>query len=859
MSNTTRTSDSRKNKSRNGKQARAPKGRFASLLSQQYLPFWGFGFAVLVIIFISAFALNLLPLHQGWKDPLTFEERVWLTEHDKTFVVAATPASRPLEYLDEYGEYRGMVADYMHLLEERLHVKFKIVEPDNMKQLLDMAKNREIDMIAAFAGNPARIDYMQFTKPYLELPTVILVNKSQKDFLTLETMREKRMELALPNEYAVIDYIHKYYPTIHIQPVYNYLAALLHVSFDEIDATIISLPQASYFIEDKGITNLRVAGHTEFAIFNRIAVRSDWPILARIMQKGLDSITPAEQSTIYRRWVRLDQNYMSFFLQNKRFWFYVAGSVLFVIFTFVSIIIWNRTLQRRVQQRTEELKKELKDRMRMLAAMEQTEDGIFILDTQGYVEYTNPSFQAMTGYSEAELKGRHIAMVRSDRHDDSFYRSIWDNIGKGEVWRGQTTYKRKDGSLLEGDLSITPVLDDEGKVINIVEVVRDITEKLRMETRMRQSQKMEELGTLAGGIAHDFNNIIAAISGYAELALPSVSPDSRAASNLERIRKVAARAREMVNQILVFSRRREPERRRVELAPLIHEVLNLLRTSLPSTITIEADLQAEGTLMADPSQIHQIIMNLGTNAAYAMRETGGVLRVSTRPRTLTERDITPTSQLVPGRYIQLEVSDSGSGIPADLLNRIFDPFFTTKPQGEGTGMGLAMVHGIIGSMGGEITARSKEGKGTAFTLLLPLAGKADAEVAGEEEAAVHGQGRILLVDDEEDLVAINSQLLEDLGYKVTGLTDSRAALERVAATPDAFDLIVTDQTMPGLTGSKLAESVYAIRPDLPVILCTGYSEALRSIREGQHGIRKIMLKPFELAEFSRIVREVLDA
>jgi CheY-like chemotaxis protein/two-component sensor histidine kinase len=314
----------------------------------------------------------------------------------------------------------------------------------------------------------------------------------------------------------------------------------------------------------------------------------------------------------------------------------------------------------------------------------------------------------------------------------------------------------------------------------------------------------------------------------------------------------------MVNQILVFSRRREPERRRVELEPLIHEVLNLLRTSLPSTITIEADLQANGTLMADPSQIHQIIMNLGTNAAYAMRESGGVLQVSTRYRDLTERDIAPTSQLHPGRYIQLEVADSGSGVPSELLNRIFDPFFTTKPQGEGTGMGLAMVHGIVGSMGGEITARSELGEGATFTLLLPLAGKAKQEEAGEEEAAVTGQGRILLVDDEEDLVAINTQLLEDLGYKVTGLTDSRTALKAVASTPDAFDLIVTDQTMPGLTGAKLAEAVYAIRPDLPVILCTGYSEVLRSIREGQHGIRKIMLKPFELAEFSRIVREVLD-
>ncbi|WP_147820205.1 ATP-binding protein [Salidesulfovibrio onnuriiensis] len=810
-----------------------------------------------------AVAATLLALAAAWffqspkgSLPLTYEEREWLARHP-VIRLGATPSTRPLEYFGEKAVYKGMVADYMALLEQRLEIQFKVVETTNLNKLLAMAKDREVDVIASFRANPVEINYMRFSRPYLEMPTVILVNKNRKEFLRLEDMDD--MDLALPKGYAVIDYVHKYYPKIHIQPVYNYLAALLHISFDEIDATIISLPQASYFIEDKGITNLRVAGHTDYRIYNRIATRSDWPILSSILQKGLDSITEKERSQIYRKWVTLDQHYLSFLLHNKQFWGYLIGGILIVFLFIVSIISWNRTLHRRVNERTQELKLELDARMRLLAAIEQAQDGIFILDTEGMVEYINPSFARMSGYSLDELKGGHIAIIRSDKHSPDFFKDIWEVLGRGELWKGQTIYRRKDGTIYEVDLTISPLYNSAGELTGYVEVARDITERLEMEKQLRQSQKLEELGTLAGGIAHDFNNILAAIQGYAELSLPAVEPEGRAHANLQRIQNVAGRAKDMVHQILVFSRRREPEKSHIRLEPLLKEVVNFLHTSLPSTIEIRLEIGAgDACILGDPGQMHQVITNLGTNAAYAMQQDGGVLTISLDRVELGQEVLSATSALKPGPALRLRVADTGEGIPEEVMSRIFDPFFTTKPQGKGTGMGLSMVHGIVGSLGGEISVDSRPGQGTTFDILLPEAHGAATSPAVSQEAAIPGHGRILFVDDEADMVEVGKQMLGNLGYTVTGVNDSLDAVDIFRRAPGDFDLVITDQTMPYLTGDRLARTVHAIRPDLPIVLCTGFSASLEHLEPGEHGIRAVLMKPFAMSELSKAVNTALQ-
>lgn len=813
------------------------------------------------------------------EDPLSPEERQWLTEHMGKIRLAATPSNKPFEYFDEKDRYRGMVADYIKLLEKKLNFRFELVQAYNLKELLRMAENREVDVIGAFAGNPARFKHMSFTRPYLVLPSVILVNKSYKQFLTLKDLQKKGMDLALPKEYAVVDYVHKYFPRLHVQPVYNYLAGLLHVSFDEIDATIITLPQASYYIESKGITNLRVAGYTDYKIYNRMAVRSDMPMLTSILQKGLDRITEKEHEAIYRKWVTLDQHYLSILRQNKHIWGIALAVAALILFSLGLVIVWNRSLTRRVAQRTGELKRELMQGKRLLAAIEQTEDGIFILDTRQRLEYANPAFLRMSGYSLEEIRQRHIAFIRavSPAPDSTdIYERLWDELEQGQVWRGQTTYRRKDGSTFKTDLTVSPVVNEVGEVTNYVEVVRDITDKLRLEHRLRQKQKMEELGTLAGGIAHDFNNMVAAIHGYAELALPATEEGSRPRANLERVLRVAERAKDMVHQILVFSRRREPERSRVELGAIVREVVGLLGASVPSTISVRChEDRGRETIWADPGQVHQVIMNLGTNAVYALRDQGGEIEIFLKAVRVEDTGTgqgPDHDQPAPGNYMRLRVQDNGPGISEDVMARIFDPFFTTKPRGEGTGMGLALVHGVMGSLGGEISVRNRETGGCRFDLYFPLSDRPLPETrwyANSEEQTPDNAGdvgerkgrgggaRILLVDDEPDMVRIVTEMLEYLGYVVCGCNDSCEALERFRAAPQDFDLLLTDQTMPELTGDRLAGEVHSLRPELPVVLFTGFSERIVELDLKSLGVHKVMIKPFRQSELALAVEDVL--
>ncbi|MCG8533194.1 MAG: transporter substrate-binding domain-containing protein [Desulfovibrionales bacterium] len=812
---------------------------------------------VLFLVITATFPIYLY-LYENIRmdDPLSTAERDWLEALNRPLVLAVTPDTRPLEYVDAEGEYHGMVAEYMGRVSKELDVRFTVVEPANMQELLTLARERKVDAIAAFAGNPANTPFMLFTNPYLELSTAILANRSEKDPLTLSIISEKGMELALPKGYDVLSYVKKFYPDIHVQTTYNYLAALLHVSFNEIDATVISLPQASYFIEDKGITNLRVAGYTDYKLYYRMGVRADMPILADILQKALDNITPAERESIFKKWVHLQQDYLSVLLTSRFVWYIVVTVVSFTLLAFVGIIFWNRTLRQRVNERTHELKRELQDRTRFLAALDQAEDGIFILDTDGMLEYVNSSLMELTGYKESELLGQHISILRGHTNAPKLFDDLWDVLRSGDVWRGETVYQKKSGEEFDAEVSATPVFDEHGNLINIVELFRDVTEQKRFEEHLQQSQKLEELGTLAGGIAHDFNNIIAAISGYAELALPSTDEGSRARNNLERIQQVAERARAMVHQILVFSRRRKPQQELVDVSVLVEEVLQLLRPSLPSTIEITHSLAEHCTVLADPSQLHQVLMNLGINAGYAMRAQGGKLFIATALKTVQAEQARLVG-LTPGQYVSVVVSDTGEGIAAENIRRVFDPFFTTKPKGEGTGMGLSMVHGIVKSMRGHIEVESRVGSGTRFEMLLPVSTGVEASSQVEAAAVPHGAGHIMVVDDELDLVNVFTLALEDLGYHVTAFSDPQQALEVFTNAPAVFDLLITDQTMPKMTGDKLAAAVLAVKPDLPIIVCSGYSDAIDTIQEGSVGIRKVLQKPFELRELVRVVQLLL--
>ncbi len=398
-----------------------------------------------------------------------------------------------------------------------------------------------------------------------------------------------------------------------------------------------------------------------------------------------------------------------------------------------------------------------------------------------------------------------------------------------------------------------------GITLDVTHEIASQAEKIKLESQLRQAQKMESIGTLAGGIAHDFNNILAAVMGYTELAmLDADNPDSLR-KDLDEILSGANRAKELVKQILTFSRKSDQQLKPLKVQLIIKEVLKLLRSSIPTTIEIKENIDSDcQTVLAAPTQIHQIIMNLCTNAYHAMRDKGGILGISLQPIFLNKKNITNKLHLGSGPYIKLEVSDSGSGMTKDILEKIFEPYFTTKGKGEGTGLGLAVVHGIITSLKGEITVHSEAGRGTTFNAYLPTV---DTIEQAHEEISIPlptGNEHILIVDDSEVIVKLNTRILEKLGYKITAQLSSVEAVKMFEKDPDNFDLVITDMTMPKMTGTELAQKILSIRPKIPIILCSGYSEMVNTEHAKDIGIRDYIMKPVNNKDFVTTIRKLLD-
>ena len=475
--------------------------------------------------------------------------------------------------------------------------------------------------------------------------------------------------------------------------------------------------------------------------------------------------------------------------------------------------------------------------------------------------YVNEAFTRRFGYSLEEMKkGRFPDLIRNADANE-----VMELLRKyGKMTDVPVQYASRKGEVKDCLFSATRIVF-EGET-HFVAVIKDITEwkrtereKCGLEEQLRQSQKMEAIGTLAGGIAHDFNNILAAMMGYTELTLSDLPEGSPEAENLKQVLGAGHRAKGLVRQILSFSRQNEQERVPIEPASIIKESLKLLRASIPTTIEIRRSLDAtDAKILADPVQMHQLLMNLCTNAAQAMEE-GGVLEVglSTQPPGHETSKAVPS--LKPGNYLKLTVSDTGKGMDQETLARIFDPFFTTKEVGKGTGMGLAVAHGVVKSHGGEITAHSELGHGSTFNVYLPVFdGKTASFPMVGDESLPTGTERILLVDDEDTLVDLGGKTLERLGYQTTTFTSSTAALEHFRAHPDDIDLVITDYTMPRMTGLGLSQELLRIRPDLPIIITTGFSRNLTEEKARSVGIKRVLMKPLGRSMLAKAIRHVLE-
>jgi len=490
-------------------------------------------------------------------------------------------------------------------------------------------------------------------------------------------------------------------------------------------------------------------------------------------------------------------------------------------------------------------------------------DGFWTTDVNGRILNVNDAYCRMSGYSRDELLNMSIMDIEVFNSSEEIEGRI-QNVIKNGSDRFETKHLHKNGNVLSIEISTTYTPESGGMFFVFI---RDITEhkkaeedKKKMEVKLQQAYKMEAIGTLAGGIAHDFNNLLGTILGYTDLAKDDVGSDSHISRYLEKALYAGYKAKDLVKQILAFSRQAEVERMIMQPAPIIKEAIKLLTSTIPSTIEIQQNIDPKsGVILADPIHLHQILMNLCTNAFHAMEETGGRLEIILNNVELTKDDILFEFQCEAGHYVELTVKDSGSGINPEVKDKIFEPYFTTKGIGRGTGMGLAIIHGIVISYGGMIKVESDLGKGTAFHIYLPVAENEVAAVEETDKETIGGKEHILFIDDDKLLAEMGQDMIERMGYTVSVRNSSLEALEVFQNQPEKFDLVITDQTMPGMTGAELARQMLQIRPDTPIILCTGYSSIISEEKSKVIGIKEFALKPLIKKDIAKLIRKVLDA
>lgn len=507
-----------------------------------------------------------------------------------------------------------------------------------------------------------------------------------------------------------------------------------------------------------------------------------------------------------------------------------------------------------------ERKQAVEERIRLATAVDQAAESVIISDKRGNIQYVNPAFERLSGFTKNDIVGRNFRVLKSDAHDEDFYREMYRTISSGEGWAGQISNRMKDGSLRQFETTISPIRDDSGAIVNFVSVNRDVTQEEALEAQLLQAQKMEAVGTLAGGIAHDFNNLLQVIQGYSEVLLHGVNDDSSHQEALQKIHRSAKRGAELTEQLLTFSRKVQSERRPLDLNQEVEQVKNLLERTIPKMIEIELHLdETPAIVSADPVQVEQALMNLAVNAMDAMPE-GGKITIETTRAILDEVFCKTHLGARPGEYVLLTISDTGHGMNKEILEHVFEPFYTTKEVGKGTGLGLAMVYGIVKTHEGYILCYSEVDSGTTFKIYLPaLVQSGHWSEAGEgEDRPKGGDETIMLVDDEEYIRELGVELLSDVGYEVLTATDGEGALELYRKEQKRIDLVILDLVIPGMGGKKCYEEILKIDPQAKILIVSGYSVNGPGQEAMKAGARGFVGKPFDVYNILTTIRNILD-
>lgn len=502
-------------------------------------------------------------------------------------------------------------------------------------------------------------------------------------------------------------------------------------------------------------------------------------------------------------------------------------------------------------------RKEYEARNNLLAtAINQSVDGVIIAKVDGAIEYVNNAFSKIIGRDESEAVGKDVLDIGLFSSENEFKQNFISEFKSGNKWLGRGSNKTAKGESIQEEIILTPIYSSKNELVKVVVGVRDITKEAILEEQSRRSQKMQAIGTLAGGIAHDFNNILSAILGFADLTLEDLPEESAHHDNITQVVNAAFRAKSLVQQILDFSRQSAQELQAIMPSSMTKEVLKLLRASISSSISIEENIGAQDVyIKMDPTQYHQVVMNLVVNAGSAIGDSNGTITVSLDTYTPE----TSNQTIKQGEYVRLMVKDTGCGMSDEIKERVFEPFFTTKEVDEGSGMGLAAVHGIIKAQKGYIEVDSVPGKGSCFEVFIPIARQEKLQLGKTEEVPRQVNEHVLVVDDEEVQTAMMHQMLTKRGYHVTTCTRSKMALEIFTRNPNEFDVVIVDQNMPELTGDVLAREMLKMRPDLPIVMCTGYSQSVGPEEAKEIGIQEYVMKPITIQDLTTVLARILDA